>query len=57
MNAPAPDPGIPPGFRPLKTGGDFMGINGPICVLHQGADVRFGLRGATSTPWACCTAA
>ena len=37
-------PSIPPGFRPIKSGGDFMGINGPIHVLHQGADVRFGLR-------------
>ena len=44
MNAPEPNLSIPPGFRPIESGGDFMGINGPICVLHQGTDVRFGLR-------------
>ena len=41
---PAADLAIPPGFRPLKAGGGFMGINGPIYLLHQGEDVRFGLR-------------
>ena len=37
-------PAIPPGFRPVRSGGDFMGVNGPIYMLQQGADVRFGLR-------------
>ena len=37
-------PAIPPGFAPLPAGGDFMGVNGPLYLLHQGADVRFGLR-------------
>ncbi len=44
VSAPAPDPAIPPGFRPLKAGGGFMGVNGPVYLLHQGADLRFGLR-------------
>lgn len=44
MTSDPSSPAIPPGFSPLQAGGDFMGINGPLYVLHQGADVRFGLR-------------
>lgn len=35
---------VPPGFRPLAAGGEFMRVNGPLYLFHQGADVRFGLR-------------
>ncbi len=37
-------PAIPPGFQALPAGGEFIGINGPLYLLHQGADVRLGLR-------------
>ena len=35
---------VPAGFSALQAGGDFMALNGPIYLLHQGDDVRFGLR-------------
>lgn len=42
---PSPAPAIPPGFRPLKhVAGDFIGINGPLYLLHQGALVQVGFR-------------
>lgn len=39
-----PESTVPPGFRPLVAGGEFMRVNGPIYLFHEGADVRFGLR-------------
>jgi uncharacterized protein (TIGR00369 family) len=27
--------GIPPGFHPVATGGDFIGINGPLYLKHE----------------------
>ena len=37
-------PTVPTGFSALQAGGDFMAFNGPVYLLHQGDDVRFGLR-------------
>ena len=37
-------PAIPPGFRPLSADSGFIGVNGPLYLLHQGEDVRLGLR-------------
>lgn len=37
-------PNLPPGFRPLVAGGEFMRLNGPLYLRHEGDDVRFGLR-------------
>lgn len=37
-------PALPPGFRPLSMGGEFIGLNGPIYLLHQGSLVQLGFR-------------
>ena len=37
-------PAIPSGFRPLSADSGFIGVNGPLYLLHQGEDVRLGLR-------------
>ncbi|HMN22259.1 MAG TPA: PaaI family thioesterase [Ottowia sp.] len=34
----------PAGFHPLVAGGEFIRVNGPLYLRHEGADVRFGLR-------------
>ena len=40
-----PAPAVPDGFRPLPfTGGDFIGINGPLYVRGDGDQVQFGFR-------------
>lgn len=44
MNASLSTPPPPPGFRPFAAGGEFMRINGPLYLLHEGDDVRIGLR-------------
>ncbi|MBL8364121.1 MAG: PaaI family thioesterase, partial [Comamonas sp.] len=35
---------VPPGFVPFPAGGNFMHINGPLYLLHQGEVVKFGMR-------------
>ena len=35
---------VPPGFVPFPAGGNFMHINGPLYLLHQGGVVKFGMR-------------
>jgi hypothetical protein len=35
---------IPPGFRPLPESGDFIGVNGPLYVHHEGDAVQLGFR-------------
>ena len=35
---------IPDGFVPLPMGGEFIGANGPLYLLHRGDDVRVGFR-------------
>ena len=46
--APAPDVGTsappPPGFRAMRTAGDFVQVNGPLYLYHAGDDVRLGFR-------------
>ena len=37
-------PALPPGFRPLRMGGEFIHLNGPIYLLHQGGVVQLGFR-------------
>ena len=41
---PPPATDIPADFRPLPMGGDFIGINGPIYLKHEGALVQLGFR-------------
>ena len=42
--APATAADIPAGFAPMPMGGDFIGINGPIYLKHEGALVQLGFR-------------
>jgi len=42
--APATATDIPAGFSPMPMGGDFIGINGPIYLKHEGALVQLGFR-------------
>jgi len=35
---------IPPGFVPLEIGGDYVGINGPLYIRHEGDLVLLGFR-------------
>lgn len=47
--APAPssatsDLRLPPGFRPMPRMGEFIGVNGPLCLRHEGELVRLGFR-------------
>jgi uncharacterized protein (TIGR00369 family) len=35
---------IPAGFAPLPSGGEFVGINGPLYLRHQGKTVQLGFR-------------
>ena len=35
---------IPAGFRPLPTMGDFIAVNGPLYLRHEGDLVRLGFR-------------
>lgn len=39
-----PPADIPPGFERIKAGGPFMGVNGPLYLLHQGDVVKLGFR-------------
>jgi uncharacterized protein (TIGR00369 family) len=41
---PDPDPLLPPGFRPMPAGGDFMKINGPLYLAREGDRVLIGFR-------------
>ena len=41
---PPPATDIPVGFGPMPMGGDFIGINGPIYLKHEGALVQLGFR-------------
>lgn len=43
-DAPAHVAPPPPGFEPIRTGGPFMQINGPLHVCRDGARLRFGMR-------------
>jgi len=36
--------GVPEGFVPLPMGGDFIGVNGPLYLKHEGALVQMGFR-------------
>ena len=35
---------LPPGFRAIPMGGDFIAVNGPFYLRHEGALVRMGFR-------------
>lgn len=35
---------VPPGFQPLPMGGEFIAVNGPFHLLHDGATVKLGFR-------------
>ena len=35
---------LPPGFVPLEIGGDYVGINGPLYIRHEGDLVLLGFR-------------
>jgi uncharacterized protein (TIGR00369 family) len=35
---------VPPGFEPLTMGGEFMRLNGPLYVRHEGDLVQAGFR-------------
>ena len=35
---------IPAGFKPLKMGGEFIGLNGPLYLRHEGDLVLLGFR-------------
>ena len=37
-------PEIPEGFRPLPMGGEFMRVNGPLYLRHDGDSVQVGFR-------------
>ena len=37
-------PDIPPGFRPLVRMGEFMSVNGPLYLRHEGDVVQIGFR-------------
>jgi uncharacterized protein (TIGR00369 family) len=43
MNPPPSNP-IPPGFVPLPMGGEFVTLNGPLYLCHEGESVRLGFR-------------
>jgi uncharacterized protein (TIGR00369 family) len=42
--APASTADIPAGFRPMLMDGDFIGINGPLYLRHEGTLVQLGFR-------------
>jgi len=35
---------VPDGYAPLPTGGEFIGVNGPLYLRHVGDDVKLGFR-------------
>ena len=35
---------VPPGFRELRIGGEFITANGPLYLLHEGDVVKLGFR-------------
>jgi len=35
---------VPPGFHALPMGGEFIAVNGPLYVFHEGSVVRIGFR-------------
>ena len=35
---------LPSGFRPLRTMGDFIAVNGPLYVRSEGGSVQLGFR-------------
>lgn len=37
-------PDIPAGFAPLEVPGDFIGVNGPLYLKHEGSLVQVGFR-------------
>jgi len=36
--------GVPQGFRALTLSGDFIAVNGPLYLFHEGALVKLGFR-------------
>ena len=53
--APAPsspdsDLRLPSGFRPMPRMGEFIGVNGPLCLRHEGDLVRLGFVSTSATP-------
>ena len=34
--------GVPRGFAPIKIGGEFIGVNGPLFSRHEGAGLELG---------------
>jgi len=38
------EPDIPAGFKPLPTMGEFIGVNGPLYMKHEGDLVQVGFR-------------
>lgn len=40
----APATAVPAGFRPLAMGGEFMRVNGPLYLRHEGDVVQVGFR-------------
>jgi uncharacterized protein (TIGR00369 family) len=44
MSEQSASPGIPAGFRPLPTMGEFIGVNGPLYLKHEGDLVQVGFR-------------
>ena len=39
-----PAANIPDGFRPLRIGGEFVAVNGPLYLRHEGDLVQLGFR-------------
>lgn len=35
---------VPDGFAPIVSGGDFIGVNGPLYLRHVGARIELGFR-------------
>ena len=44
MTEPIPSPAVPAGFEPLAMGGEFMRVNGPLYLRHEGDLVQVGFR-------------
>jgi hypothetical protein len=44
VNTAAASKDIPAGFAPLPMGGEFVGVNGPLYLRHDGQGVRVGFR-------------
>jgi uncharacterized protein (TIGR00369 family) len=44
MTEPIHTPAVPAGFEPLTMGGEFMRLNGPLYLRHEGDVVQVGFR-------------